>query len=95
MSNTEWPFDQPRNCAIITLRSIVFDGEPILHISHDKEDHGWQFFGLQKADLADAAVVGLEEIVNHDPTVLEIANLPPGWHAWRASESSPWQCSPE
>jgi hypothetical protein len=25
-----WPFDQPRNCAAISLKSVVFDSKPIL-----------------------------------------------------------------
>ncbi len=46
---------------------------------------------LQDADEADAAVVGLGEIVQLDPTVIEVADMPPGWHAWRHSPLSPWQ----
>lgn len=91
MANTHWPFDQPPNCAAITLRSIVFGGGPILHVTHDEDDHGWQFLGAGDADEKDAAVIGLEEIVKLDPSVLEVANMPPGWHAWRLSKSAPWQ----
>jgi hypothetical protein len=85
-----WPFDQPRNCAVITLRDIVFDGAPILHVMHDSDDNGWQFLGLEDADPEKAAVVCLEEIVQLDSSVLALADMPPGWHAWRASTSEPW-----
>jgi hypothetical protein len=91
MTNADWPFDQPPDCAVITLRSIVFGGGPILHVTHDEDDHGWQFLGAGDADEKDAAVVGLKEIVQLDPSVLEVADMPPGWHAWRASKSSPWE----
>lgn len=40
ITNKGWPFDQPPDCAVITLRSIVFEGEPILHVVHDEADHG-------------------------------------------------------
>jgi hypothetical protein len=93
MPTTDWPFDQPRNCAVLTLRSIVFGGAPILHVFHDADDHGWQFLGREDADEADAAVVALAEIVERDPSVLDVADLPPGWHAWRASRDAPWQRS--
>ena len=79
MDPTSWPFDQPPNCAVITLRSIVFDGAPILRVSHDEEDHGWQFLDGGDVDMADAAVVSLEEMVGCDPTVFEVADLPRGW----------------
>lgn len=91
MSNADWPFDQPRNCAAITLKSIVFEGAPILHVTHDADDHGWQFLGLDDADPEQAAVISLEEIVALDSSVLELADLLPGWHAWRTQVTSPWQ----
>ncbi len=91
MSGEDWPFDQEPTCAVITLRSIVFDGAPILHVCHDMDDHGWQFLGDGDADESDAAIVGLGEIVRLDPSVLEVADIEPGWHAWRSSKESPWQ----
>jgi hypothetical protein len=90
-SMKDWPFDQPANCAVITLRSIVFGGEPILSVSHDADDHGWQFLGWGDAQEADAAVVSLSEIVLLDPTVREVADMPPGWRAWRRTVGEPWQ----
>jgi hypothetical protein len=90
MSGAEWPFDQPPRTAVITLRSIVFGGAPILHVAHDEDDHGWQFLGWEDTDVDQAAVIALEEIVKLDPSVLEVADLPPGWRAWRVSKSSPW-----
>jgi hypothetical protein len=40
-----WPFDQPRNCAVFTTRQVLEGAEPILHVTHDSDDHGWQFLG--------------------------------------------------
>jgi hypothetical protein len=40
--------------------------------------------------MDDAMIVGLKEIVVHDSTVLEIADLPPGWIATRDRIGSPW-----
>lgn len=95
MSDATWPFDQPANCAVISLRSIVFNGEPILHVTHDMDDHGWQFLGHADANLDDAVVVAFSEIVQRDPTVLSLADMPPGWHAWRDSPESDWQREPQ
>jgi hypothetical protein len=68
----------------------VFDGAPILHVTHDDDD-GWQFLCLEGADADQAAIVSLSESVELDPSVLQVANLPPGWHAWRQSNGSPSQ----
>ena len=89
-----WPFEQPPNCAVITLRSIVFGGSPILHVTHDLDDHGWQFLGLEDADAADPAVVSLRSMVTQDPTLFELHDLPPGWHAWRQAIGEPWTREP-
>ena len=85
-----WEFDQPPNCAAITLKSIVLDGKPILHIVHDEEDHGWQFLGLEDANEEDVAVVSMSEIVEIDPTVKKVAHIKPGWRAWRQTRESAW-----
>ena len=90
MMNDNWPFDQPKNCAVVTLRRIVFDGAPILHVTHDSADHGWQFLSLTDAPMEEGCVLCFEEIVHLDESVLELADLPPGWHAWRRSPSAPW-----
>lgn len=33
--------------------------------------------------MEDAKLVGLEQITKIDPTVLEVAKIEPGHHAWR------------
>jgi len=85
-----WPFDQPPNCAVITVREIIKDGAPIQHVARDSDDHGWQFLTLADANEEDAMVVCFSDIVDRDPSLLELADLPPGWHAWRLSATSEW-----
>jgi hypothetical protein len=89
-----WPFDQPRNCAVITVRQIAFENEPILHVSHDLDDHGWQFLTLAHARPEDAIILSLAEIVAMDSSLYQLADLPPGWHAWRQSARHPWHREP-
>lgn len=86
----DWPFDQPQNCAVFTLRQIISGGDPILRVSHDEDDHGWQFLSRGDAMMEDAVLVCLSEIVGRDPSVLEVADLPPGWRALRRTVGAPW-----
>jgi hypothetical protein len=72
------------------MRQVLDRSEPILLVSHDAEDHGWQFIGSSDASMVDAKLVCLEEIVQLDPTVLEVADLPPGWEATRDAVGSAW-----
>ena len=90
----EWPFDQPRNCATFTMRQVMQRQEPILLVSHDADDHGWQFIGITEANMEDALLVCLSNVVELDPTVLEVANLPPGWQAIREGAGKPWNRRP-
>lgn len=86
----EWPFDQPPNCAVITLRQILERSEPILHVTHDLADHGWQFLSGGNVREEDAAVVSLAEVTRLDTSVLQVAQIPPGWRAWRQSPEHEW-----
>ena len=88
--DSEWPFDQPRNCAVFTLRQVMSGEEPVLIVYHDLDDHGWQFIGHTGANMDDAMLVALEEIVKLDPSVLDVADIEPGWVARRGSKESPW-----
>jgi hypothetical protein len=86
-----WPFDDPENVAVISLRSIVFDGKPILHVTHDEDDGSWQFLGKEDARIEDSAVVALKEIVEMDSSIIELHDLPLGWHAWRENPKAVWR----
>lgn len=89
--NNPWSFDQPENCAVIGVRQIVHDGAPILLVTHDKDDLGWQFWdGSQEPDPSDGVIVCFSHIVDSDPSLLELADLPPEWLAWRQSPGDPW-----
>src|SRR5262245_2938506 len=79
----QWPWDQPPDCVVITLRAIVASGAPILHVIHDLDDHGWQFLGWDTPEIDSAVVVSLARVARLDPSVVELGDLPPGWHAWR------------
>ncbi len=89
-SDDPWPFDQPRHCATFTTRQVLDRSEPILLVSHDADDHGWQFIGSSEVTMADAKLVALGEIVKIDPTVLEVATLRPGYQAMRSAVGEVW-----
>lgn len=86
-----WPFDQPRNCAVLTTTHVMKEGRDIICVFHDADDHGWQFHSEGGKTVAEHLVVSLGEIVRHDPSVLEVADLPPGWKAWRKKKEATWQ----
>lgn len=75
MSNVNWPFDDPPNVATITVRQIVDDSEPILLVTRDADDGGWQFLTGEAFDVSDGMVVSLRSIYQRDRTIAELADL--------------------
>lgn len=90
-THDDWTFDQPRNCAVMTTRQVMNQIEPILAVYHDEDDDGWQFIGASDASESNGCVISLQEAVDLDPTVTEVADILPGWFASRPDAKSPWQ----
>jgi hypothetical protein len=88
-----WPFDQTPNTAAFTVRSVL-EGDPILHVSHDADDDGWQFLDGRPVDTEEGRAIGMGTALRLDPTLRAIADLPPGWVAWRRSPSDAWVREP-
>jgi len=85
-----WLFDQPPNAVAFTTTHVFKEGKAITHVTHDEDDHGWQFHYGGEMSANDAMVVAMKEIVAFDPTVQEVADLPPGWTATRAFRGAEW-----
>ena len=59
-------------------------------VSHDADDHGWSFLTGEGVSNEDVKLVSMASIVKLDPTVIEVADLLPGWTAERDSVGSGW-----
>jgi hypothetical protein len=85
-----WPFADKPNTASITTRQVL-EGAPILLVTHDADDGCWQFLCGTTDDPEDGRIVGLGEMFKRDASLGQLADLPEGWRAWRASTELPWQ----
>jgi len=85
-----WKFPDEPNTTCFTTEHVL-NGSPILRVYHDY-DGDWQFHGdsSQSCDDNDAKLVCLSEIVGRDASLEELHDLPYGWRAERALESSQW-----
>jgi hypothetical protein len=88
--NTNWPFSDPQNVAVFTTEEILSGSSPILHVVHDIDDGAWQFHSGGLTDLSKAKVVSLRKIVQLDPTICDLADLPLGWVATRQEKNAAW-----
>jgi hypothetical protein len=82
----DWPFEAPPNTAALTTSDVLEANAPILHVAHDADDGGWQFLPGGAVNPAEARVV--------DPSLLELADLPEGWQAWRERVGAEWKRRP-
>lgn len=89
MSNN-WAFKDLPNTMALTTKDVLTMKKPILFVSHDEDDGIWQFHTGEDVDMGDAILVSLKEIVDYDPSVTVLNDLPLGWIAWREAESSSW-----
>jgi len=92
-----WPFADAPNTATITTIHVLDGRLPICLVTHDSDDGMWQFLCGTSNDPADGRVVGLHRILELDPHLVELADLPLGWRAWREKPGTPWHrgLSPE
>ena len=87
----QWPFNDPPNVAVFTNKKIVDGTEWIQHVSHDEDDGAWQFHPEGGTPEQDASVVSLKTIIDIDPSVASLADLPLGWCASRTAANAGWK----
>ncbi|HEX6287581.1 MAG TPA: hypothetical protein VFZ66_00245 [Herpetosiphonaceae bacterium] len=88
--STTWTFTEPQATVAITSQRVIRDGAPILFATHAIEDGTWLFLDARLIDAEDEITVELGTLARHDPTILDLARLPLGWHARRRSVAEPW-----
>ena len=74
--------------------SVVIFGTAILMAVHYGDDHSWAFTCGTSDDPEDGRACTMREAFEHDPSIAGIADLEPGWCAWRESPTDSWQSCP-
>jgi hypothetical protein len=88
-----WRFQESANTGVYTTTAIVEGKEAIMRVFHDPEGD-WQFHGAGESSAESCALACFDCIVTRDPTLVELADLPASWAAWRESISEPWHREP-
>lgn len=81
---------EPETTPVITSRGVVRDGRPILFADRRIEDGRWILLEADTIDAGDQTTATLDELLRLDPSIGELADLPPGWQAHRRSSDEPW-----
>jgi hypothetical protein len=89
----EWPFPGPENHAVVCCPHVLDRSRPILRVTHDEDDEGWQFLCGEAHENDAPCVVCLGCMVNRDRALHQLADLPLGWCADRDTDDAPWERS--
>jgi len=95
LSGKGWPFDIGPDTAVVTTTYITRAGAPVLEVTHEHDDEEgaiWQFH-CRNGDYEESVIqlVRLDEILEIDPTLYEVAKLPLGFSANRDVRSGTWK----
>ena len=86
----DWPFDQAPDVAAITTVGVIERDLPILRVTHYDHDDSWAFVCGTTSDTADARVISMKTALKMDPSLRDIADLPPGCSASRHGIIGKW-----
>ena len=96
MSDSDkWPFDQDPDTAALTTRQVLEKTEPIRAVVHYSDDHSWAFTHGTSDKKEDYRIVHMSHLLHLDKSLSSIADLPPGWSAWRDAGSDEWERTEE
>lgn len=79
--------------AVFTTKYVIEDKRTIILVTHDIEDGAWQFFSDDSLDNFEevAKIVGFQELINMDDSLLQIVDMPLGYSATRKDEFDNWK----
>ena len=87
-------FNESLSTAVLTSKYVMKHASPIVCIAHNN-DGVWEFWGKELIDEAEIMVVSLGQIINIDPSVLDVADMPVEFNAIRDSKENAWNIIPK
>jgi hypothetical protein len=84
-----WAFPDRPDARSFTTRRVAIEKAPIAFVSHD-QDGAWQFIDAEPWVAEDVLLLHLGHVVEQDPTLEGLADLPIGWEASRDGPDAPW-----
>ncbi|MBX9948185.1 MAG: hypothetical protein K2Y39_03380 [Candidatus Obscuribacterales bacterium] len=84
-------FNETPDTVAVTSAFITRKERPILLVSHYPGEDGWAFLTGGTFSVEESQLVAIKTIIAIDPTVTEVADLPPGWSAERETVGGEWR----
>jgi hypothetical protein len=92
IAQTKKEFKDSLNTAVFTTKFVIEDNKDITYVTHDADDGAWQFFSDDEFEDFEkvAKLVSLGQIIERDKSVLDLADMPVGYYAYRKSKKDKW-----
>jgi hypothetical protein len=87
----DWKFLDKPHTKVFISKAIQEEKEWITYVTHDISDGAWQILGETGVESGGPELACLHKMVEKDPTLLELADLPKGWYAERTTPENPWE----
>lgn len=86
-----WRFPEKPHAKVFISKAVQDGKEWITFVTHDLSDGAWQILGETGIETGGPELVCFHHMVEKDPTLEELADLPKGWCAERSAPGSPWE----
>ncbi len=87
----DWKFSERPHTKVFISKPVQEDKEWITYVTHDLSDGAWQILGETGVEGGGPELACLHHMVEKDPTLAELADLPKGWYAERTAPGTPWE----
>lgn len=77
------------NLGVYSSRLVMDERKPILLVFHEDDD-SWQFLSSEEERADECVHIHLAHILEWDPSVRVLEDLPEGWKAWREKPAAEW-----
>ena len=84
----------PGSIGAIAMGTVVRGERPARLVAHTPDGLWLVSDGVDKPHVDDAQLVHLQHLVSRDPTLRDLAELPPGFQAVREQPGDPWTQEP-
>lgn len=86
-----WKFSDKPHTKVFISKAILENKEWITYVTHDLSDGAWQILGETGIETGGPELACLHAMVEKDPTLVDLADLPLGWYAERSAPAEPWE----
>ncbi len=85
-----YPFSEHPEKLVFTCCHFLEGEKPLTFAAHHFDDNNWQFLCSEHHADTDAVIITIGELLELDPSIEELCDLPVGYLATRKNKNAKW-----